>query len=128
MTLNDQIAPSAESLVPERMADRIYHDLQSPPDVHEVRSRVRDAAFRSVRPIASRIANADERLDGFPRDVFESMTLDGLFRIPFRTDVGGDGLAHPTPPRQRPLPSKSWPTTRTALPPSTTCTASLRGQ
>ena len=95
MTLNDQIALTEVGLEPERMADRMYHDLLSPPEVQEVRSRVRDAALRTVRPVASRIANADERLDGFPRDVFESMTTEGLFRIPFRTDVGGSGLTHP---------------------------------
>lgn len=93
--VNEAMRPRGMDLEPERLADRMYHDLLSPPEVQDVRRRVRDAAFRTVRPVASRIANADERLDGFPRDVFESMTIEDLFRIPFRTDVGGAGLTYP---------------------------------
>ncbi|AKE89208.1 acyl-CoA dehydrogenase family protein [Rhodococcus aetherivorans] len=78
----------------ERVADRMYHDLLSPPEVRQVRDRVRDFATRAVAPIAGRIAGGDERLDGFPRDAFEAMASNGLFRIPFTADVGGDGLTH----------------------------------
>lgn len=91
-TLALLVEPEAGS---ERVADRMYHDLLSPPQVQQVRDRVRAFATRTVAPVAGRIANGDERLDGFPRDVFEAMAADGLFRIPFSTDVGGDGLAHP---------------------------------
>ncbi len=49
---------------------------------------------RAIEPVAHRIAGGDERLDGFPRDAFESMAAEGLFRIPFPSDVGGDGLSH----------------------------------
>ncbi|WP_138846150.1 acyl-CoA dehydrogenase family protein [Rhodococcus pyridinivorans] len=78
---------------PERLADRLYHDLLSPPEVRAVREQVRKFASRSVAPIAHRIADGDEQLDGFPRDVFEAMARDGLFRIPFAPEVGGEGFA-----------------------------------
>ncbi|MGW5287222.1 acyl-CoA dehydrogenase family protein [Rhodococcus pyridinivorans] len=77
---------------PERLSDRMYHDMMSPAEVQEIRHRVRTFARRSIAPLAGRIANGDERVDGFPRDVFEAMAAADLFRIPFRSDVGGDGL------------------------------------
>lgn len=79
---------------PERLADRLYHDLLSPPEVRAVRTRVRGFADTAVAPVAARIADGDERLDGFPRDAFEAMGAEGLFRIPFPADVGGENLAH----------------------------------
>lgn len=80
---------------PARQADRLYHDLLSPAETHEVRDRVRKIAADVVAPAARRIANGDERADGFPRDVFDSLATAGLFRVPFATEVGGEGLAHP---------------------------------
>jgi alkylation response protein AidB-like acyl-CoA dehydrogenase len=80
---------------PPRCADRVYHDLLSPEEVAAVRGRVRASATAKIAPIAHRIARGDERIDGFPRDAFDSLAEDGLFRIPFGTDVGGDGLHHP---------------------------------
>lgn len=80
---------------PDRQADRLYHDLLSPDDVREVRSRTRKIAENKVAPAARRIANGDERVDGFPREVFDSLANAGLFGVPFASEVGGDGLAHP---------------------------------
>ncbi len=80
---------------PPRIADTLYHDLVSPEEVVEVRRRVRQVALRDVAPVADRIARGDERLDGFPRDVFDRLATAGIYRIPFAADVGGDGLAHP---------------------------------
>ncbi|WP_179476072.1 acyl-CoA dehydrogenase family protein [Mycolicibacterium vinylchloridicum] len=80
---------------PPRCADRLYHDLLSPQEVVGVRSRVRASATAKITPIAHRIARGDERIDGFPRDAFDALAQDGLFRIPFGTDVGGDGLHYP---------------------------------
>lgn len=80
---------------PTRQSDRLYHDLFSPAETVDVRKRVRQVAADVVAPAARRIANGDERADGFPRDVFDELAAAGLFRVPFRSDVGGDGLAHP---------------------------------
>ena len=79
---------------PPRIADKLYHDLLSPPEIQQVRRKVRRVAADAIAPIASRIARGDERIDGFPRDAFDSLATAGVFRIPFAKDVGGDGLAH----------------------------------
>lgn len=78
-----------------RASDRLYHDMLTPTEIQELRERVRASASRVVAPVAGRIARGDERTDGFPHDVFEGLRSEGLFGIPFGTDVGGDGLAHP---------------------------------
>ncbi|WP_235531115.1 MULTISPECIES: acyl-CoA dehydrogenase family protein [unclassified Nocardioides] len=80
---------------PIRQADRLYHDLLSPQEVLDVRARARKVAMDVVAPVAGRIANGNERVEGFPRDVFEGLAEAGLFRVPFAEEVGGDGLAHP---------------------------------
>lgn len=80
---------------PPRLADTMYHDLLSPPEITNVRARVRATAQASIAPLAQRISRGDERLDGFPRDAFDALAGDGIFRIPFAGDVGGDGLRHP---------------------------------
>ena len=67
----------------------------SPRSIHDVRNRVRRIAADVVAPVSGRIANGDERIDGFPRDVFDALATEGLFRLPFDTEVGGDGLTHP---------------------------------
>lgn len=80
---------------PPRQADRLYHDLLSPAESREVRERVRQLAAEVVAPAAGRIANGDERVDGFPRAVFDALASADLFRIPFTTEVDGQGLTHP---------------------------------
>lgn len=80
---------------PIRQADRLYHDLLSPAEITGVRKRVRQTATDVVTPAARRIANGDERVDGFPRDVFDGLATAGLFRLPYESEVGGDGLSHP---------------------------------
>lgn len=92
-TLQDKAA--TEIADPRRIADELYHDTQSPTEILDVRARVRDIASRVVAPAAAKIANGDERVDGFPREVFDALGAEGLYRIPFGTDVGGDGLEHP---------------------------------
>ena len=80
---------------PLRQADHLYHDLLSPPEVVEVRSRARKISDEIVAPAARHIANGDERVDGFPREVFDALAESGLFGVPFATEVGGHGLGHP---------------------------------
>lgn len=90
-----QAPAAAEPAGPARTAGRLYHDLLSPPEVHDARTRARAAASAVVAPHAARIASQDERHDGFPHTVFADLARQGLFRIPFPADVGGDGLAFP---------------------------------
>lgn len=77
-----------------RSADAIYHDLLSPDEVLHVRREARACAEEHVAPAAARIANAEESVAAFPRDIFDAMAEHGLFRIPFSEDVGGRGLTH----------------------------------
>lgn len=79
----------------ERHFDRLYHDLLSPAEVVEARKDARAAADRIVAPAAYNIANGDERVEGFPREVFDALATAGLFGVGFGTDVGGQGLEHP---------------------------------
>lgn len=81
--------------MPERVADRLFHDLLSPAAVVAQRARVRQVATEVIAPAAYRIANGNERVDGFPHDVFKSLAAEGVLRIPFAPEVGGDGLEHP---------------------------------
>ena len=83
------------TLAPTRQADRLYPDLLSPGETGEIRDRVRKIAADVVAPAARQIANGDERVDGFPREVFDGLAAEGLFRVPFGAEVGGDGLEHP---------------------------------
>jgi alkylation response protein AidB-like acyl-CoA dehydrogenase len=92
---NSRVHTTSTAPGPTRMAERLYHDLMTPVDVRDVRTRVREIADTLVAPIAARIATGDERIDGFPRDVFDSLAAAGIYRIPFGSDVGGDGLDHP---------------------------------
>ncbi|WP_211318746.1 acyl-CoA dehydrogenase family protein [Nocardioides silvaticus] len=79
---------------PVRQADRLYHDLLSPTETLDVRERTRKIATDVVAPAARQIANGDERVEGFPREVFDGLAAAGLFRVPFAAEVGGEGLAH----------------------------------
>lgn len=80
---------------PVRQDDRLYHDLLTPEKIRDVRDRARKVTADVVAPAARRIANGDERINGFPRAVFDGLAEAGLFRIPFAAEVGGDGLDHP---------------------------------
>jgi alkylation response protein AidB-like acyl-CoA dehydrogenase len=93
MTATDE-RPTGVIAGPPRLADRLYHDMLAPAEVVDLRARVREVASRVVAPVAARIANQDERTDGFPREVFDALGAEGLYRIPFEADVDGDGLTH----------------------------------
>ncbi|UCL84911.1 acyl-CoA dehydrogenase family protein [Pseudomonas sp. HS-18] len=79
---------------PIRMADELYHDLMSSEAIREVRREVRAFADEFVAPRAYEIAHRDESVDSFPRDVFDAMARQGIFRIPFEQRDGGRGLEH----------------------------------
>jgi butyryl-CoA dehydrogenase len=89
--MNDtRVTPSVE-----RLADRLFHDTQSPAETLGVRNRVREIADEHLAPVAHQLANQDERDDGFPSGVFAVLARSGLFRVPFPKDVGGEGLQFP---------------------------------
>lgn len=79
----------------KRYADTLYHDILSSAETLLARQRAVKFADTSIASIAARIANGDEVEDGFPRDAFDAMSAEGLFRIPFSSAVGGDGLQRP---------------------------------
>ena len=79
----------------ERHVDVLYHDLLAPSEVIDVRSRARKFADEVIAPVASRIANGSERVDGFPHDVFDGLAAEGLLGVGFGREVGGWGLDHP---------------------------------
>jgi alkylation response protein AidB-like acyl-CoA dehydrogenase len=83
------------SAVPERMADRLHHDLLFDDETHGVRERVRRFAQEHVAPRARTIADAEESASSFPRDVFTAMGEASLFGIPFGARHGGAGLDRP---------------------------------
>ncbi|MCH5643249.1 MULTISPECIES: acyl-CoA dehydrogenase family protein [unclassified Gordonia (in: high G+C Gram-positive bacteria)] len=95
MTSTISTPPANPAAPPARLADTMYHDLLSPAEVSDVRSRVRTVAHEFISPLAQRISHGDERIDGFPRDAFDALAVNGVFRIPFPGDVGGDDLRHP---------------------------------
>ncbi len=78
-----------------RTADDLYHDLISPPEVLAVRAEARRVSDEMVGPRAGAIATGDERVDGFPADVFAGLVSAGMMSVPFASDVGGRGLSHP---------------------------------
>ncbi|WP_435220535.1 acyl-CoA dehydrogenase family protein [Streptomyces sp. Tue6028] len=86
--------PAGDTAVP-RLFHRMYHDRISPQEVLSVRERVRAMADEIVAPAAHAIATGDERVEGFPREVFDALAQRGLFRIPFGSDVAGDNLSYP---------------------------------
>ena len=78
----------------KRTADQLYHAPGLPAEISSVRREVRKIAEEVVAPVAHRLANQDERQDSFPHQTFDRLGEAGLFRIPFRTDVGGSGLSY----------------------------------
>ena len=79
------IEERAQVAGPERIADRLYHELLAPEETQSVRAAVRRIAEHEVAPHAAAIAGGDERTDGFPR------------RCSTRLPAGSSGS--PSPPR-----------------------------
>ena len=80
----------------ERKMDSLYHDLMLPEETQEIRRKVREFADRVVAPRSYEIATLEESIENFPRDVFDAMAEEGLFKIPFPKEYGGMGLKYPT--------------------------------
>ncbi|MBN1365532.1 MAG: acyl-CoA dehydrogenase family protein [Syntrophaceae bacterium] len=82
--------------LPPRMMDLLYHEMILPEETVEVRKKVREFAIKEVAPRAHEIAHQEESTDTFPRDIFEKMAKEELFKIPFPKEYGGLGLKYPT--------------------------------
>lgn len=82
--------------LPPRMQDKLYHDLILPSEIAAIRSKVRKFAEKEIAPLSHVIANLDESKDNFPREIFQKLAKENLFKIPFPKDVGGLGLKYPT--------------------------------
>ncbi len=84
-----------EQPAPERFQPQLYHDLLTPEESLAVRKEVRQFVDEHVAPVAWEIGHCSESIENFPRALFRKMAEAGLYRIPFRADVGGRGLAFP---------------------------------
>lgn len=80
---------------PPRMQERLYNDMLIPEETRGVREEVRRFAEEKVAPRAREIANAEESVEAFPRDIFDAMGEASLFKIPFGKESGGRGLRYP---------------------------------
>lgn len=91
------VAPAAPlpQPAPERLADRLYDDALFEPATLAVRGEARSFAEKRVKPRASEIAEREESVGSFPRDVFDAMATAGLFAVPFSAADGGRGLTRP---------------------------------
>lgn len=82
-------------ILPNRYQDQLYHDLDTPRELLDIRQQVRRFADEHVAPQAHAIGHTEESVAAFPRQLFSAMAAAGLFRIPFAADVGGHGLQYP---------------------------------
>lgn len=87
-----QVVPS--ECVPRRFQESLYHDLLTPQESQEIRAEVRQFANAHIAPVAWEIGHRVESVENFPRTLFRKMADAGLFRIPFRAEVGGRGLRY----------------------------------
>jgi len=83
-----------ESQEIQRLADTLYHDVISPPDVLQTRAMVRAFAEEKIKPVARSVGELEECVANFPFETFHDMGSAGLFRIPFTHQDGGMGLRH----------------------------------
>jgi butyryl-CoA dehydrogenase len=80
---------------PARLADRLHRDLLFDDETRAARDEAHRFAVEHVAPRAHAIADTEESVEAFPRDVFNAMGRAGLFGVPFDRDGGGRGLARP---------------------------------
>lgn len=80
---------------PPRQQPVLYHDLMTPAEVMQIRDQVRAFCDAELAPVAWAIGHREESREAFPHGLFKRMAEAGLFRVPFATSVGGNGLASP---------------------------------
>jgi len=82
-------------LLPERLQDKIYHDMILHKETIEIRKKAREFAVREIAPAGSEIAHKEEHKESFPSEVFYKLAKEDFFKIPFPKEVGGLGLKYP---------------------------------
>lgn len=103
----------------KRRAEDLYSDIFMPAETIAIRLEARQFAEDVVRPIAYQLNTTPETRDTFPRALFDALAKEGLYRIPYPADVGGEGSSSRHSPPS--LCWKSWPISRQVLlRPSTT--------
>jgi len=82
-------------LLPERLQDKIYHDMILHEETIEIRKKVREFAVREIAPVGYEIAHKEEHKESFPSEVFYKLAKEDFYKIPFPKEVGGLGLKYP---------------------------------
>lgn len=79
----------------ERIQEHIYHTLNMPQAVGEVRTRARRFAEEEVAPVVASMEAAVEDISSFPSHLVARMAELDFYRLPYGSDEGGAGLATP---------------------------------
>ena len=79
----------------ERIQDRIHHSMGVPPEVEELRAKVRKFAEEEVAPVVPQMEDGVEEIANFPTRLFKRMAELDLFRVAFTVEEGGAGYATP---------------------------------
>jgi len=79
----------------ERTDERLYHPLGLPPELDEVRARVRAFAENEVRPVVTTLEDGPEEVGRFPEALFHRMADLGLYQLPFTAEEQGAGFISP---------------------------------
>jgi alkylation response protein AidB-like acyl-CoA dehydrogenase len=80
--------------LPERMQDKIYHDIILPDETIKIRKKAREFAIREIAPVGYEIAHKEECKKNFPSDIFYKLATEDFYKIPFPKEVGGLGLKY----------------------------------
>lgn len=80
--------------MPDRLQDKLYHDMILPEETLEIRKKAREFALREIAPVGYKISHTEESKDSFMRDLFQKLAKEEFFRIPFDKEDGGLGLKY----------------------------------
>ncbi|MBI2485561.1 MAG: acyl-CoA dehydrogenase family protein [Deltaproteobacteria bacterium] len=81
--------------LPPRMQDILYHDLILPEESLEIRKKIREFAVKEIAPIVHSIGQKEESRENFPFDIFQKITDEDFFKVPFPKEYGGLNLKYP---------------------------------
>ena len=81
----------------ERIQDRIHHSLGVPPEIEELRAKVRKFAEEEVAPVVPQMEEGVEEVASFPGHLFRRMAELDFFRLPtvnglVLVESGTDGI------------------------------------
>ncbi len=78
-----------------RTEESFFHGISVPQEVQELRHRVRRFAERELGPAVAAMEEQPEDLSSFPATLVARMAELGLYRVPYGSHEGGDGLSTP---------------------------------